>query len=244
MPIQGANNSLSRFISCPYWYAKSGTPPFCCYSNPAEYFLTLKADGCEGHRRLVKVFLPTNDLHGESKVSDIRVPSITCIKKEVVQMSDKKLVKGTFYISDFLILYNTYSGASSQYKEKIRQEEDFHKKQCEGVEGYEFEDAFSLVDVKLAIGAGSNNVWTGTFDNDANLEIYLGTCAEYVSAEYENSLEYLAVNHDYREWKAKQSVGFNEAYKYHCSYERFDGYKASPVEKIAKVRIITDMGGE
>ena len=61
MGIHGADNSLVRSIPSPYWYAKSGNPPDCCYSNPAEYKIALKADGCTGHERTVNVYLPMED---------------------------------------------------------------------------------------------------------------------------------------------------------------------------------------
>lgn len=34
-----------------YWYAKSGNPPDCCYSNPAEYKFVLSVDGCNEHEK-------------------------------------------------------------------------------------------------------------------------------------------------------------------------------------------------
>ena len=48
---------------------------------------------------------------------------------------------------------------------------------------------------------------------------------------YSNSVD----NHYYREWKAKNLVGYNEAYKYHCCYGCF-GAKAAPVSKVEKNR--------
>ena len=49
-------------------------------------------------------------------------------------------------------------------------------------------------------------------------------------------MDYYAMNHDYREWKAKQRVGFREAYKYHCTYERF-GASSPPIIKVPKVTL-------
>ena len=57
--------------------------------------------------------------------------------------------------------------------------------------------------------------------------------AEAIANEYNKSVAYFSNNHDYREFRAKQIVGFNEAYKYHCCYARF-GHKAEPVAKVLK----------
>lgn len=70
-------------------------------------------------------------------------------------------------------------------------------------------------------------------NDDSELENFRATYAEAIANEYNKSVAYFSNNHDYREFRAKQIVGFNEAYKYHCCYARF-GHKAEPVAKVLK----------
>ena len=233
MGIHGADNSLVRSIPSPYWYAKSGNPPDCCYSNPAEYKIALKADGCTGHERIVNVYLPMDDLSGESVATRFGMAEVLLVHKELVHLTDKTLVKGEFYIKDFDVKYMAVSAASSQYKAKILWEESIHKNQCERKQGFEFEDAFSVSEVKAVLGVGTNETWEVICNDDAEIENLRVTYEEAVVDEYNKSMAYLSDNHDYREFRAKQIVGFNEAYKYHCCYARL-GHKPEPVAKVQK----------
>src|SRR5574344_16092 len=233
MVIQGADNSLVRSIPRPYWYAKSGNPPDCCYSNPAEYKISLKADGCLRHERTVDVSLPSDDLCGESTPASLVRAEVLLVHKELVHLTNKTLVKGVFVIKDFDVNYMAVSAASSQYEKKIFQEESIHRNQCERKPGYEFEDAFSVSEVKTALGVGTDETWEVLCNDDAEIENLVATYRGAVADEYFKSLVYLSANHDYREFRAKQIVGFNEAYKYHCCYARL-GHKPEPVAKEPK----------
>ena len=72
-------------------------------------------------------------------------------------------------------------------------------------------------------------------DDENVISLALLACRNAINREYDNSMQYSVDNHYYREWKAKNLVGYNEAYKYHCCYERF-GAKAAPVSKVEKNR--------
>ena len=235
MNILGRCNDLRRTIPCPYWYAKSGNPPDCCYSNAAEYEFTLKADGCDGHVKAATVSLPSSDLLGEAIPISIDKPEVVEASRVEVDIGNHSGFRVEFEFGKYAVRYMARSEASSQYRGKIFGEELVHKNQLERVPDYEFEDAFSIADVKQLLGIPANAAYVVVSDDENVISLALLACRNAINREYDNSMQYYVDNHDYREWKAKNSVRYNEAYKYHCCYERF-GAKAAPVSKVKKNR--------
>jgi len=127
-----------------------------------------------------------------------------------------------------------YRGAVlRQYKHKIRLEEEIHTKQLTRVAGYDFEDAFSLHDIRSMIGTTQSGNWCVDFQSKEQVGAQMRIYRDIIAAEKERSDKYLEVNRPYMEWKANEIAGYRESYKYHCSYER-TGYPHPPVQKINK----------
>lgn len=120
----------------------------------------------------------------------------------------------------------------------IYREELYHQNQFQRAKGYEFEDAFSISDVRSALGLGPNSEYVIHAEGEDDVEVAETLCRRLISEELYNSVKYLSENHDYREWKAKQAIGFKEAYMYHCCYGR-DGGLQPPIAKIPKKKLVS-----
>lgn len=236
MDMNKLRSRLAWRIPSPYWYAKSAESPDCCYSNVAEYLFVFEIDGCSKHERSANVYLPLDDLLGESIPVNAIPAQVAEISREVINLGEKTMSKVKFDFSDYIVRYATRSGASSQYRKKINNEEVCHKNQCERKNGFEFEDAFSVSEVKRALKIGADDEYLVITDDDGVIAAARLLCERLIDEEFQNSVDYYAMNHDYREWKAKQRVGFREAYKYHCTYERF-GASSPPIIKVPKVTL-------
>lgn len=93
-----------------------------------------------------------------------------------------------------------------------------------------------MSEVKRALKIGADDEYLVITDDDGVIAAARLLCERLIDEEFQNSMDYYAKNHDYREWKAKQRVGFREAYKYHCTYERF-GASSPPIIKVPKVTL-------
>ena len=230
MNILGGCNDLSRTIPCPYWYAKSGNPPDCCYSNSAEYKFTLKADGCSGHIQFDNVSLPSDD--HESRMS----PAVKMASAELVStnLTNEGDIKAEIEIHDFNVSAMAVTCATSQYKAKIFEEEKTHRKQVLRVKGFGFEDMYSICealegfDIKLSSTGGAISI---DLPDEEELVETIREMRSLLLFEKNVSDSYWNVNYAYSEAEAKRLVEFREAYLYHCTYEAKLG---SNVEKISK----------
>lgn len=237
MVIQGADNSLVRSIPRPYWYAKSGNPPDCCYSNPAEYKISLKADGCIGHERTVDVYLPMDD-HDSMMSPRVEIADIIVKDRRINNVGDLVL---TLCIVNYAVRATAVSHGSSQYVGKIFNEEKIHAKQVNREQGYGFEDLYSISDALEGFDITmSTDVFQKTVERTfasedeaaADIEEMLG----HIIAENDISGLLWKKNEAYSEFDAKRRVGFREAYLYHCCYEKKYGPNPRKVTKGEVIR--------
>ena len=228
-------NPLLWKIPCTYWYggSPSHNPPACCYSNEAKYELSLNPDGCGEHKREVSAHLPSSDLnsfmHPECELAKV-VPE----ELENVEIDGVLNYRLKCSISDFVPHGFVSCGATSQYKGKIKEEEEVHRRQFERKKGYGFEDMFSLEDVFKRLGLTFTNEMILQGESLSEIDEMVANIRLSIDNENKLSWKYWSVNQNYQDSIAKQKVKFREAYLYHCCYGRFPGNKQEPIVKIPK----------
>ena len=135
MTLVSFGDPLRWRIPCPYWYGGSPTndPPACCYTNVAKYLISLNPGRCGLHTNVVSVYLPRADLDSFMepicKSASVKAEALPPIVEGVVT---NYRVRCTF--SDFEPHGQIVCGATSQYREKIRKEENVHRMQFERTE--------------------------------------------------------------------------------------------------------------
>ena len=224
MTFISRGNPLSWQIPCPYWYggSLSNNPPACCYSNVARYEIYLNPDGCRLHRKEVSVHLPKSDLYSRmiAMPGAVKSATISIVRQEAVTNEGAIVVRTWFRLTDYEIPpAGSATEATSQYRNKIKKEENVHIQQFMRVSGYGFEDLYSLKDALLREGIRINDKY---FDCESEQE------AEDRFSEIKGSLQdekkisdsYWLRNRGYIEREAKKIAGYREAYLYHCTYEK------------------------
>lgn len=238
MGFVGADNALTRVVPCPYWYAKGGSSPQCCYSNLAEYNFVLEADGCGGHAKRVNVYLPMDD--HESRMSpQITIAKIIVKNRRVNNAGDLVL---TLRVVNYVVRAIAISHGSSQYRDKIFKEEKIHASQIKREQGFGFEDLYSISDALegFGIAMGVNvpeKTVEMTFASEDEATSDIEEMQGYIVAESEISGLLWDENEAYSEFDAKHRADFHEAYLYHCCYEKKFGptpHKVSKSEVICK----------
>ena len=128
---------------------------------------------------------------------------------------------------------------TGQYAAQIREEELFHLRQFRGevpVEQGGLADCWTVRGIQYYIrqlaasysfiDVGTWTVRGSTADEARNRA--LGVIAAAIQEERQTSSGIMNLNRAYMELKAKDHVNYNACWRYHCTYEREQGYGPNP----------------
>ncbi len=233
MTLVSFGDPLRWRIPCPYWYGGSPTnkPPACCYTNVAKYSISLNPDGCGLHTNVVSVYLPNTDLDSRMDALPrlVRTATFTVLRQENLTTNEVSFIRTWFKVTDYgMPAVGAVMNATSQYAEKIKKEEQVHMRQFMREKGYGFEDMYSVEDALLCVEILKIDTY---FDSKSEKEarIKVKEVQDALIDEKKISETYWGENRYFSERKAKELVGYGEAYRYHCTYESADkeGLKCS-----------------
>ncbi|MGN0843840.1 MAG: hypothetical protein ACI4QT_01315 [Kiritimatiellia bacterium] len=202
-----------------YWYGNN--PDRCCNTNESPYLFSLEVDNafCASTNEYT-VGWPNENPKMKGGVSPLGVFII----------HDAELVPGEtnrfrcrIEIHDFQknVVYQDCP-ASQQYADEILKEEEYHAKQWLGqVPSSQggLQEYYTANGIKLWAGFSGDGpyyVYGDTAEKAMEKGAEIGRCS--IKKEMRASCVAAFLNDPFRELKAKEYVGYNAAWKYHCSY--------------------------
>jgi len=190
------------------------TPIYC----NRHYFVYIPNDGSELSGHILDPYTGLVNDNGARSYSYVTTPISTGDTNHPFRCE--------IIFSDFQKFYSVYVSAIHQYKEEVEREEQYHKKQWMG-------------EVSSDNG-GQADCYTGTgikyfMETYRNIPcvpcyIYGNTASDAYEGAFALLLECEAIERDvsnlitkldtgFIEFKAKQHVGYNAAFRYHCTYQ-------------------------
>lgn len=210
-----------------YWYGV--LPDRCCYFNHHAYEFVLTIDGACSVVNEYAVGWPDEDPEMQGTV---HWPSTTVIH-------DAELVPGFTNWYRCLIVFGDFPKSTKitgipttcQYAEEMAKEEEYHEKQWmgqvnenQGGQG----DCFTAKGIKWMINWVGEGPWYTYGDTPEEARAEAENKVTYgQQTEWDESGPITEADNGYVELKAKEYVGWNAAYKYHCTYEQ--EYGPNPV---------------
>jgi hypothetical protein len=211
-----------------YWYGVN--PDHCCYGYTHEYSFVLTMNGCCSITNKYSVGMP---IENPGMVKDMMISNSTVKPPEAVP-GVANFYRCEIAFEDFTKKGKTRNlPTTDQYADEIAKEENRHVEQWQGsvseAEGGST-DLYTAKGTKWWIGWIGGGPW---YVYGATAEAALTAAQEKLDRAEETEME-ISKNINLQdkgfiELKAKEFAGYNAAWKYHCCYERADGWGPNPV---------------